>query len=66
VQREGHGLRPEGHYYGSRGVEKHLVYVVQTDEGQETLTPREMEAKYGWKNDPSRAQPPVTDVPAGK
>ncbi|HUT36385.1 MAG TPA: hypothetical protein VNE39_23060 [Planctomycetota bacterium] len=47
-------------------MEKHLVYVVQTDEGQETLTPREMEAKYGWKNDPSRAQPPVTDVPAGK
>ncbi len=44
----------EGHFTGSPGVEKELVYVVQTDEGQETLTPEEFANKYGWKNDPAK------------
>ncbi len=47
-------ISPEGHFTGSPGVEKELVYVVQTDEGQETLSPAEFEQKYGWKNDPAR------------
>jgi WD40 repeat protein len=49
-------VSPEGHYRGSPGVEKELVYVVQTDEGQETLNPDEFSTKYGWKNDPDRAR----------
>ncbi|NQT40344.1 MAG: hypothetical protein HQ581_22815, partial [Planctomycetes bacterium] len=48
-------ISPEGHFTGSPGVEKELVYVVQTEEGQETLSPEEFEQKYGWKNDPAKA-----------
>ncbi len=48
-------ISPEGQYRGSPGVEKELVYVVQTDRGQETLTPEEFSKKYGWKNDPQKA-----------
>ena len=46
-------ISPDGHFTGSPGVEEELVYLVQTDEGQETLSPAELEEKYGWKNDPS-------------
>ena len=34
-------ISPEGHYRGSPDVEKEIVYVVQTDRGQETLSPEE-------------------------
>jgi serine/threonine protein kinase/formylglycine-generating enzyme required for sulfatase activity/WD40 repeat protein len=48
---------PEGHWSGSPGVEKELVYVVLTDEGKQlTLTPEEFSKKYGWKNDPEKAK----------
>jgi WD40 repeat protein/serine/threonine protein kinase len=43
-----------GHYRGSPGLERDLVYVVQTDKGQETLTPEQFAQRYGWKNDPTR------------
>jgi WD40 repeat protein len=49
-------ISPEGHFSGSPGVEKELVYVVQTDEGQFTLTPDEFAEKYGWKNDPEKVR----------
>ncbi len=45
---------PDGHYRGSRGIEEEIVYVIQTDKGQETLTPGEFAARFPWKNDPSR------------
>lgn len=45
-----------GFYAGSPQVERLLVYVVQTEQGQETLTPNAFEKKYGWKNDPSRVR----------
>jgi hypothetical protein len=48
----------EGHYR-SRGpwrIERELVYVVQTEHGQDTLTPEEFAQKYGWKNDPDRVR----------
>lgn len=48
--------RPDGHYRGSPGVEKEIVYIVQTEAGQEVLTPDEFEKKYGWKNDPQRVR----------
>jgi WD40 repeat protein len=47
-------ISPDGHFSGSPGVEREFVYVVQTDSGQETLTPEEFARKYGWKNDPSK------------
>jgi WD40 repeat protein len=40
------------HYRCTPGVERDLVYIVQTDKGQETLTPEEFARKYKWKNDP--------------
>jgi WD40 repeat protein len=49
-------IGPAGNYRGSALVGKELVYVVQTDHGQETLSPAEFETKYGWKNDPKRVR----------
>lgn len=37
-------------------VDQTLVYVAQTGAGQETLTPEQFAAKYGWKNDPERVR----------
>lgn len=47
-------ISPDGHFRGLPDVEKELVYVVQTDAGQETLTPEEFSKRYGWKNDPEK------------
>ena len=52
-------VSPDGHYRGTPRVEWELVYVVQTDRGQETFTPEEFAQKFGWKNDPKRV--PVAD-----
>jgi hypothetical protein len=49
-------IHADGHYRGSPRVEKELVYVVQTDKGQETLTPEEFAQRYHWKNDPTRVR----------
>ena len=54
-QSEGIFISPEGHYKATEGVAKDIVYVVETEAGQETLTPEAFEAKYGWKNDPAKA-----------
>ena len=48
---------PQGHWQGAPGLEKEIVYVVQTEHGQETLAPQEFAKRYGWKNDPSKAVP---------
>jgi WD40 repeat protein len=45
-----------GHYRCTPGVERDLVYVVQTDAGQQTLTPDEFARKYQWKNDPNQVR----------
>jgi hypothetical protein len=50
-------LSPAGHFRGSPVVTNEFVYVVQTDEGQQTLTPADFADKYGWKNDPKMVQP---------
>jgi WD40 repeat protein len=47
-------VSPDGHYLGTPRAEEELVYVVQTADGQELLSPKEFAAKYGWKNDPSK------------
>jgi len=50
-------IGPDGHYRGSKGVEAHIVYVAQLDDGsQVTYTPKEFAAKFGWKNDPAKAR----------
>jgi hypothetical protein len=49
---EGLALSAAGHFRATPGLERELVYVVQTDAGQETLTPPEFVTKFGWKNDP--------------
>ncbi|MBM4094528.1 MAG: WD40 repeat domain-containing protein, partial [Planctomycetes bacterium] len=47
-------VNAEGHYSSSRPIDDDLVYQVQTDKGQESLTPAEFAQQYGWQNDPSR------------
>jgi WD40 repeat protein len=49
-------LHSTGHYRGTLGIEREIVYVVQTAKGQETLTPKEFAKKYSWKNDPKRVR----------
>jgi hypothetical protein len=51
-------VSPDGHYRGTPGVEAHIVCVVQTDRGQETLAPEEFARRYGWRNDPERVRLP--------
>ncbi|HEX7378625.1 MAG TPA: hypothetical protein VF278_16010, partial [Pirellulales bacterium] len=48
----------DGHYIGTPKAESDLVYVVQTADGQELLSPKEFAAKYGWKNDPTSVSIP--------
>jgi len=50
-------ISPDGHVAGSPGVEDELVYVVQTDAGQLTLSAAEFAREYGWENDPARLTP---------
>lgn len=54
-------ISPGGDYRGSPGVEKELLYVVQTGEGQKTLRPREFSQKCGGKNDPQKIGRGVMD-----
>jgi len=54
-------INPEGHYRGSPQVDSRIVYVVQTDQSQQTLSPEEFSERYGWKNDPSKVNLDVDD-----
>jgi WD40 repeat protein len=49
-------VTPEGYYRASPRTERELVYVVQTDRGQETLSAEEFAKVHGWKNDPDRVR----------
>ena len=40
-------VAPDGRVHGSANVEQELVYVVQTDKGQETLTTAEFQKRFG-------------------
>jgi hypothetical protein len=55
---------PDGQCQGSPGVEAGLVYIVQTDDGQETLTPEEFRRKYRRTMDPARTEPGVGTAPS--
>ncbi len=54
-----------GHYRGTPSdavVRRDIVYVVQTTDGQLTLTPDEFEQRFGWKNDPTQVERPLQDI----
>jgi len=54
---EGHlALTANGHWRGSPGVEKLLLYIAVTDTGQELHTPEEFSRKYGWRNEPENVR----------
>lgn len=59
----GIAINPEGDYRGPPGIEDHLVYVVQTDQGQKLLTSSEFQKEYGWVNEPWQVglPPPGTE-----
>lgn len=59
-------ISADGHYRASPAVERELLYVGQTDAGQQLFRPDEFEAKYGWKNDPTKVQPLGKPVPESK
>jgi WD40 repeat protein len=46
-------VHSRGHWTGPPQAERQLVYVVQTEHGQQTLSAREFQSRYGWKNDPA-------------
>jgi WD40 repeat protein len=48
-------VSPDGHWACSPGSEGHLLYVVETDGGQELLTIADFARTYHWENDPRRA-----------
>ena len=50
-------VNPNGHYHADGETAAQLRYVVQTDHGQEMLTPVEFAQKYQWKNDPEQVRP---------
>lgn len=41
-----------GDYRGPPGIADHLVYVVETTDGQMTLSPADFKSQYGWINEP--------------
>lgn len=59
-------ISPDGHYLATPAMERQLVYVVVTDQGQETLSPEEFSKKYGWKNDPEKVRLNGSVKPAGE
>ena len=51
------GISSDGHYRAlsdAPDIDEQLVYVVETDAGQQTLTPRQFAETYGWQNDPTK------------
>ena len=50
-------IAPEGNYRAMPSAARFLVWVVQTDTGEQlTLTLEEFSKKYGWKNDPDHVR----------
>ena len=49
----------DGHYAAAKDLEPDVVYVVRTEAGMQTLTPKEFAAAYAWRNDPDRVGLPA-------
>jgi WD40 repeat protein len=47
---------PDGSYRAPAVLDAELVYVVETERGQETLPPPAFTRTYGWTNDPDRVR----------
>ena len=52
----GLAVTPDGHFRIAGEAKDVVVYVVQTESGQETLASDEFSQRYGWKNDPQRVR----------
>jgi WD40 repeat protein len=53
------GINADGHYRAlsdTPDIDEQLVYVVETDAGQQTITPKQFAKTYGWKNDPKQVR----------
>jgi hypothetical protein len=48
----GIAINREGDYRGPPGIAEHVLYVVSTERGQETLTPADFKSRFGWVNEP--------------
>ncbi len=49
-------IGPTGHYRGSQDIEEMICYVALHEDGsQQTYTPEQFAAQFGWKNDPEQA-----------
>ena len=46
-------LSSQGHWRGSTQTQAELIYVVQTETGQQFFAPAEFADKYNWTNDPN-------------
>ena len=55
-------INPEGHFAGPPGVEKELVYVVQTEAGARHALARPVRREVRLKNDPAKALRPAADA----
>jgi WD40 repeat protein len=52
----------DGHYRGTPGIEKHLIYVAESNDGEQLiLSPAEFSKQFGWQNDPALVQ--LTSAP---
>jgi WD40 repeat protein len=49
-------ISKDGHYRADGPAADGLVYVVQTQRGQETLSPSDFAARFKWKNDKSQVR----------
>jgi WD40 repeat protein len=49
-------IAADGHFRATEALGDDVIYVVQTEAGQQPLTPVEFRQKYGWKNDPNRVR----------
>ncbi|MGH7138345.1 MAG: hypothetical protein ACREHD_21555, partial [Pirellulales bacterium] len=49
-------IAPSGHYRASPRADELLAYVVETADGQETLSREQFAERFGWKNNPQWAE----------
>ena len=48
----GIAINREGDYRGPPGIAEHLIYLVSTERGQETLKSADFKSRFGWVNEP--------------
>jgi WD40 repeat protein/serine/threonine protein kinase len=53
---QGVAITPDGHFRGTAKIDQLLVYVVQTERGQQILPAHEFSLNYGWTNKPERVR----------